>query len=209
MAIGTEKQKECFKRYILAINRPPLPGLGPGGCACENDESISLYIAAMRKHVLPVNRSVLALTVSRISEQSVTLRARSGQLEVRAVAPDLFRVRATSAKSFSTQPSWAVSKTEWPSVPTQIRSSRSHVLIQTSKGELGLRLADGAWKMKDGAGKEVFASIPTESGFAKAGCQLTLGLAKGEWLFGLGETTGTFNKRWLIREVWNIDVLGH
>src|SRR5882672_9762833 len=101
----------------------------------------------MRKHVLPVYRSLSALTLNRTSEQSLTLLSRRGQLEVSVLAPDLFRVRATSAKTLSTRPSWAVSKTEWPSVRTQIRASRRHVLIQTSKGELGVRLDDGTWKL--------------------------------------------------------------
>jgi len=34
-----------------------------------------------------------------------------------------------------------------------------------------------------------------------------LQLAEGDGLFGRGETSGTFNKRGLIREFWNIDVL--
>jgi alpha-glucosidase len=130
-------------------------------------------------------------------------------VELSVLAPDLFRLRATSAKTFSARPSWAVLKTEWARVPTQIRTSRKIVSIRTAKGRLELRLTDGVWKLEDGTGKSVLACVPGESGFAKASCQLTLGLVNGESIFGLGESTGTFNKRGLIREFWNIDVLGH
>lgn len=163
----------------------------------------------MHERVSPVYRPVAGLIVSRTAEQAVSLKSRGGVVDISVLAPDLFRIRVTSGKSFSPRPSWAVCKTQWPSVATQIRTSRSQVFIQTSRGKLTFRLSDGSWKLQDAVGKEVFANIAPDTGFAKEGCQVTLALSEGESLFGLGETTGTFNKRGLIREFWNIDVLGH
>src|SRR5436305_13417851 len=104
----------------------------------------------MQKTILPVYGPLSALRVSRTSAQSIELQSRRGRIEVSVLASDLFRIRATSAKSFSTRPSWAVSKTEWPGVPSQIRTSPNQISIQTSRGHLGLRLDDGAWNLKDG-----------------------------------------------------------
>ncbi len=163
----------------------------------------------MRKGVLPVYRPVSGLKVARVCDQSVSLRSNFGLVEASVLAPDLFRLRMTSRQAFSERPSWAVCKTDWPEVPVRMQASGSRVSLRTACGRLRLRLADGGWRLQDSAGREVFAAVATETGWARPRCQLTLTLAEGESLFGLGETTGTFNKRGLIREFWNTDVLGH
>ena len=38
---------------------------------------------------------------------------------------------------------------------------------------------------------------------------MTCSLVAGEKIFGLGEMSGPLDKRGLVREFWNIDVLGH
>ncbi|NBV23704.1 MAG: hypothetical protein EBS05_17510, partial [Proteobacteria bacterium] len=60
--------------------------------------------------------------------------------------------------------------------------------------------------MHDCVGLEVFRC--TVLAVTDGQPQLTLQLAGGERIFGLGASTGPLNKRGLIREFWNADVLG-
>ncbi len=152
---------------------------------------------------------VRKLTVRQISERSASLYSKHGLVEVSVLAQDLFRLRMTSARTFCPSPSWAVSKTDWPGAPAKTGAGRSQAWIQTACGKLSVGLADGGWQVQDDSGAELFASVPAESGFAKDGCRISLRLAEGQALFGLGETSGPLNKRGLIREFWNSDVLGH
>jgi alpha-glucosidase len=163
----------------------------------------------MRKDILPVYRPLEELAVERISKATVSLKSRRDRVQVSVLAADLFRLRMTSARQLSERPSWAVCKTDWPEIPTDIRANRGQVCVQTRSGKLTIRLADGGWRLQDQFGVELFASMPEATGFGMDGAQLAMRLQGGESLFGLGETTGTFNKRGLIREYWNTDVLGH
>jgi alpha-glucosidase len=65
------------------------------------------------------------------------------------------------------------------------------------------------WGRPVPAPRFVFAAASAQMGFAGPRPQLALTLAEGECLFGLGETTGSFNKRGLTREFWNSDALAH
>jgi alpha-glucosidase len=61
----------------------------------------------------------------------------------------------------------------------------------------------------DKLGLVLFASHAGGTGFAGPAAVVRLALQEEEAIFGLGESTGTFNKRGLIRQFWNIDVGGH
>jgi alpha-glucosidase len=114
----------------------------------------------------------------------------------------------TCAKQFCPQPSWVVCRTEWPSVQVSIQASKFRATLRTRVGEFCLKLSDAAWTLGDRAENQILSAIGSESSYAKEGWQLSLALSEGDSIFGLGETTGTFNKRGLIREFWNTDVLG-
>lgn len=162
----------------------------------------------MREDLSSACKPVSRLVVAKSSVESLKLRAKNGLLEVSVLAPDLFRVRMTAAKRFSSRSSWAVCKTNWQKTPTRIRANHNRVVIETAQGKLIVNLADGGWKLRGKSGEEIFSTIPAKSGLAKKASQVTLALEENESIFGLGETTGTFNKRGLIREFWNTDVLG-
>jgi alpha-glucosidase len=163
----------------------------------------------MREDSSSVCKPVARLAVAQISGQSLELRSKNGLIEITVLAPDLFRVRMTAAKKFSGRPSWAVCKTDWPCVPTRIRASRNLARIETEQGRLIVGMTSGEWTLVSKTDDVIFSSVPQKTGFAKGAGNVTLALDEGESLFGLGETTGTFNKRGLIREFWNTDVLGH
>jgi alpha-glucosidase len=133
---------------------------------------------------------------------------RAAVWSVEVLAPDLFRVRAARGRRFPTTPSSAVHKTDWPDVEAREEKRRGCRSLRTSAGAFTLR-DGGAWELIDPNGLVLFSSPQGSTGFLGVEPRLTLDLAEGESFFGLGEATGTFNRRGLVREFWNIDVLGH
>jgi alpha-glucosidase len=138
--------------------------------------------------------------------KTLTARARCGLVQLTALAPDLFRFRLTRTARFSARPSWAVCKTEWPDPVATVTQSARRVALKTTHGELRLATNEDAWELLDAAGRSVFQGTCL---IKKGRPHVSVELKPGESLFGLGETTGTFNKRGLVRDFWNIDVLGH
>ncbi len=163
----------------------------------------------MRKSEIRRFQPLGPLKILQVSSHSVRLRSSREVLELSALAPNLFRVRLARGKELLGHRSWAVVKTDWKTTPTVIRARNSGVTIETQSGKLSMRTSDGSWKLTDVSENEVFCAIPRKTGFEGHECQLLLRLTEEEALFGLGETTGTFNKRGLHRVFWNIDVLGH
>lgn len=148
------------------------------------------------------------LVVESVGSSVVRLKNERLQCELSVLADDLFRVRITSARQFSVDPSWAVTGHPSPSAPARIAQRGRQLGLRTPEGTLTINLATGQWELKDRFGLEVFACLAGGMRFDEA-AHVSLSLAEGESIFGLGESTGTFNKRGLIREFWNIDVGGH
>ena len=122
------------------------------------------------------------------------------------LADDLFRLRVSSGKSFSPLPSWAVSKRDWPLVTARIHSDSREVSIKTKLGQCTLQLNSCRWELADARGKSLLTA--TACGFSEAQARVTLSLRDCEAVHGLGEMTGPLDKRGLVREFWNADVLG-
>jgi alpha-glucosidase len=149
------------------------------------------------------------LRVKDITPPKAFLQSPRDLVQITALAPDLFRLRIARGESFDQRPSWAVSKTDWPAHKTDIHQAGNELIVTTTKGKLTFNLKTGDWSLSDASGHTAFESSPGSTGFQVTKAGVTLNLADNESLFGLGETTGTYNKRGLIRELWNIDVLGH
>ncbi len=88
----------------------------------------------------------------------------------------------------------------------KLKHTASSLTLTTAAGEFALNLRTGTWSLHDHTGLEIFRC--TELSVTESKPRLTLQLADGEAIFGLGESTGPLNKRGLIREFWNADVLG-
>ena len=140
---------------------------------------------------------------------SLMLKSPEVVLQVSALAPDLFRIRAVRGRRFSRTYSWAVRPSEWPAPEVRIRRTGTSMSLQTTAGTFKYQRKTGAWEVSDPTGIRVFTATAGCTAFAGREAQLTLELVDGESLFGLGETTGTFNRRGLVRDFWNTDVLGH
>ncbi len=130
-------------------------------------------------------------------------------LDLHVLAPDVFRVLVSSPAHPIPTGSWAVLDTPLPQVAVTVRRRRRRVGVETAAARFELDLASGAWQVLDRHGLTVFSAGDGATGFVDGRAHLALDLVEREALFGLGETTGTFNKRGLTREFWNLDVLGH
>jgi len=109
---------------------------------------------------------------------------RKANLEITALTPDVLRLR----------------------VRVGAKRATSRLELTTAAGKFSLNRRTGAWRLHDRSGLEVFRC--NAFSVVKGQPQITLQLADGESIFGLGESTGPLNKRGLIREFWNADVLG-
>jgi len=130
-----------------------------------------------------------------------------GQIE--ALAPDVFRLRLGRIEAPDPPESAALIEPNWeiPETAAQRRGSRSCLATECGVFSWDRR---GAWQLSDAQGFEVFSSSIGATGFSADGApELTLNLIEHESLFGLGEVTGTLDRRGTVREFWNIDVLGH
>jgi alpha-glucosidase len=146
------------------------------------------------------------LTRVRTIEHGVVLTSPNGLIEVSALDRDVFRLRATPTKRFSNKPSYAVVQSEWTGGDVRVVAHKKSITLKSDVSRLSVRLADGRFQLSGDSG----VAITSRSiGFEGRSPRLELQLTEDEHLFGLGETTGTFNKRGLIREFWNTDILGH
>lgn len=129
---------------------------------------------------------------------------------IEALAPDLFRLRLEREAAPPATLSGAVVGTSLSIPRTKARqTARSHRLA-TECGEFRWDARTGGWELVDHHGFRVFTAAPGSTGFDGEGRPgLTLALADREAIFGLGEVSGTLDRRGSIREFWNIDVLGH
>lgn len=142
------------------------------------------------------------------SAQGALLSAKAGLVELTVLAPDLVRMRATRGKSFS-QGSFAVMAQEWPAVKTGVRERKVDIELRTEAFSLRFNKLKGTWRVTDKNGWTVLNSTSAIEYGKKSGFTLRLSLEAKDKILGLGESTGPLNKRGLIREFWNIDVLGH
>ncbi len=157
----------------------------------------------------PLTSPCQRLRLDTLTPHGCVLRGKGIGVGITALAPDLFRIRCATGRNLPPDESWAVDRTEWLAHDVRIKTTAGHVEVRTPLGVLRWSLGDGAWTLMDPGGLRIISAAAGGTGFRKGSAQVDLELAEGESLFGLGETTGQFNKRGLVREFWNTDVLGH
>ena len=162
----------------------------------------------MGKRVVRKPVQFTALKLKSVSAQGMSLASKAGPLEVSVIAPDLIRIRATRNKSFS-EGSFAVIPCTWPEVKAAVREGKQSVTLRTEQFSFQIDKLKGTWRITDANGWTVLSNSDAIEHTKKSGFTLRLGLEGKDQILGLGETTGPLNKRGLIREFWNIDVLGH
>lgn len=156
------------------------------------------------------------------ADGTLELVSRNGRLRVEALGDQVYRIRATSADAFSPNPpagalpeSLVVTPAEVAELelePAPKSKTPPIATLTTAAGSFAIRLDTGAWEITDSGGLRVTGSsspIEFDASAAAARTSLRLDLAAHEMVFGQGEGTGPLNRRGLVREFWNIDVLGH
>jgi alpha-glucosidase len=128
----------------------------------------------------------------------------NGNARLSAAHEDVFRLRICREK-FARDVSWAIEEKvpELKSLPMD----GGDFFARTLEGTFVANAADQSWALRDRRGHEILRGrnigYQEERGFFR------LDLNERDRVFGLGEMTGTMDKRGLRRELWNVDVLGH
>jgi len=156
----------------------------------------------------PTFNPVHTLRRPSVHPDGLTFPSKSASLHIRALDHDLLHLRILRARSRA-EPSWAVIRDSWTPIPVRTAIHKGLATLTTSSLVFRLHTATGAWSVSDAQGLTLFSAPPRSTGFAGPQPRLTLDLAPREAIFGLGESTGPFDKRGLTREFWNRDVLGH
>lgn len=112
-----------------------------------------------------------------------------GRARLSAIWPDVLRLRAAREK-FGPDRSFAIDR-----------------LPPAAKGAASLAFEGTGFKVLDEVGRVILSG--REAGFKVGQPTIAIELQERDRIFGLGETTGGMNKRGLVRELWNIDILGH
>ncbi|MEY4692119.1 MAG: hypothetical protein RIT19_2444 [Verrucomicrobiota bacterium] len=128
---------------------------------------------------------------------------------IEALAPDLFRLRIEREDAPDPIGSMALAGKAWELPETASQRIGARECLATECGVFSWD-RHGAWQLCDPRGFVVFSAAAAATGFSRDGSPcLTLDLIEHEAIFGLGEVTGTLDRRGTVREFWNIDVLGH
>lgn len=159
----------------------------------------------------PRRRMLERLKVVDRHAAGVRLAGAAGEVEITTPIPGVFRLRAAAGGkpgSMAEGRSLALVDPDRVPAPAEIRVTTATVMVASKGAVLRWNLRTGAWTLSDGR-LRVVESGPGGCGFEEGRARVGLRLAEREAIFGLGETTGAFDKRGLVREFWNIDVLGH
>lgn len=157
-----------------------------------------------------VRRIFKGLTETNRGDQGLTLKGQAGAVSVDVLAADLIRLRASRSKrALSTGDSWAVVQSAWRGIKVSVKKTTQRFELKTQTTGFVIHRKTGAWTLNDASGRSLIECPAEAWGFSGDAPFCSLCLTDEEQIFGLGETSGTFDKRGLIREFWNIDVLGH
>lgn len=162
----------------------------------------------MKRSSTPPSPNPPALRLLESSASGLHLATPTHACDLRLLAPDLFRL-VVYPRDTTPPPSFAVVRADWPHTPSQLRQRGTRISLETSHASWDCNLANGHWQLRDRHNLEIFRTCPASTPTPTTTPRLALRLAERECLFGLGESSGTFDRRGLIREFWNIDVLGH
>lgn len=127
-----------------------------------------------------------------------------GRARLTVVHEDVFRLRICREK-FGRDVSWAIVEDvpEMESLPME----GGGFFARSSHATFVLNEGDNAWALRGARSREILRG--RKVGYQDGRGFFRLDLNERDRIFGLGEMTGTMDKRGLRRELWNIDVLGH
>ena len=155
-----------------------------------------LSLGALPAYAAPVDRYV--------TEQGGT------RIEISAPRADIVRVRAGQS-ALPEDASWAVSQ-EIRShlVPLEVSELGDIVELRTAAVRVKLDRRTLALTVEDAAGRAILADAPgTAMAFENGGFRLRKAMPRDEHYFGLGDKTGSLDRRGGAFTMWNTDAFGY
>src|SRR4051812_948464 len=110
-------------------------------------------------------RPIGCLKVVNIDSQTALVQSSREAILITVLADNLIRLRVARGKTFSTRPSWAVEKSDWPLTTTQINQTKNQLKVRTAKATLTLNLETSQYTMTDVDGNVVFNAQTGMTGF--------------------------------------------
>jgi len=155
-----------------------------------------LSLGALPAHAAPVDRYV--------TEQGGT------RIEISAPRADIVRVRAGQS-TLPEDASWAVShEVRSRLVPLEVSESGDIVELHTAAVRVKLDRRTLALTVEDAAGRAILADAPgTAMAFENGGFRLRKAMPQDAHYFGLGDKTGSLDRRGGAFTMWNTDAFGY
>lgn len=126
---------------------------------------------------------------------------------VEALEPDLFRFRFQRGPRLVERPSWAVPHLPTSCLPNRLAPNQRLTELRTEAGTFRINHKSLSWEIRDRHHLPVFHAPAGTTAIVAGKPRFALTLVDREVLLGLGEVAGPLNRRGLVRELHNTDVL--
>lgn len=176
---------------------------------------ISICSSAQSAHAVDLSnmKSIgAAQSVSKIPDGMIIDCDDKSQVKVQILAPDLVRVKVSFQKALAAQDhSWAIARTKWDPVSTQLSENKEQFTIETSELKVVVRrnpLRVSFYDRK--TGKLINSDGQAMKFDPKTGAiGATKALGFEEHFYGLGEKAGHLDKRHDYVQMWSTDHYGY
>jgi alpha-glucosidase len=140
----------------------------------------------------------------------VTLNCQNAEMQITALASRLVRVRMTPGHSFAQDQSWAIAKTDWPPIQTEIGESPSSLTIGTSELSVEISRSPCRVTFRDKSGTAINQD-DTGKGMSWDGKQIRQWkvMPPDENYSALGEKAWTLEHGNQVFVNWNTDAFGY
>ncbi|HVG21327.1 MAG TPA: TIM-barrel domain-containing protein, partial [Blastocatellia bacterium] len=132
----------------------------------------------------------------------------NSQVQIRILAPDLVRVRASFRRALPERDhSWAIAKTSWEAARWSLKEEAGHVVITTDEIETVVRRSPLLVEFRDAKTHEVINADARPMMFNPKGEEIAAAKKLGfdERFYGLGEKAARLDKRRGQFTMWNSD----
>jgi alpha-glucosidase len=147
------------------------------------------------------------------ADDSVTFNcADNSQVQVRILAPDLVRVRASFRKALPARDhSWAIARTSWDNARWSLKEEAGYIIITTDEIETIVRRSPLLVEFRDAKTHEVINADARPMMFNPKGENIAAAKKLGfdEHFYGLGEKAARLDKRRGQFTMWNSDTPGY
>jgi alpha-glucosidase len=156
----------------------------------------------------PARVTLESVTDSTSLPNGIDVRAGSATLRITALRPDILRVRIAPSVQLPEDASWAVSTlTRRHSIPVQPVSDANSVGFKTDVLDVRIERAPLRLIIRDLAGNVICADAPGRpTEFALGGFSVHKQMPADAHFFGLGDKTGSFDRRDQAFTLWNTDI---